>query len=128
MIAVITVSITTIVGTLLGSISGFYGGKIDRVMLLFFDAMYSLPTAILALLVVTMIGRGILNISFAMVLPMLGSYYRMIRSITLIVKERTFIEAEKALGASNLYIIVKHIAINLLITLSSVKPHLEFIF
>lgn len=118
MVAAITVSITTIIGILLGSISGFYGGKIDRVMLLFFDAMYSLPTTIMALLVVTMIGRGILNISFAMVLPMLGPYYRMIRSITLTVKERTFIEAEKALGASNIYIIVKHILPFFISTLS----------
>ena len=133
-IAAITVSITTIIGIFLGSISGFYGGNIDRIMLLFFDAMYSLPTTILALLVVTMIGRGILNISFAMVLPMLGPYYRMIRSITLTVKERTFIEAEKALGASNLYIIGKHIlpffisTLSVLISMSTARTILTTAF
>jgi len=108
-IALLSVFLSFIVGTPLGSISGFIGGKLDRILSIIMDSLYAFPVIILALLIATMLGPGISNTSIAIAAASVPSYYRVIRSITLSLKERTFIEAEKSMGASDRYIILHHI-------------------
>jgi ABC-type dipeptide/oligopeptide/nickel transport system permease subunit len=95
-------------GATLGAASGYFGGKIDRAALMGIDALYSFPYLILALLILVMLGPGISNTAIAIAVPLLTQYYRLVRSITLELKERTFIEAERALGASSGYILLTH--------------------
>jgi peptide/nickel transport system permease protein len=63
----------------------------------------------MALLVAVMLAGGYLNLALAVAIPTIPKYYRVIRSITLSVREKTFIEAERALGAGRLYIVFHHI-------------------
>ncbi len=107
-VAFLAVGESLCVGASLGAISGYFGGKIDRAALIAIDAIYSFPSFILALLIVVMLGTSVFNIAIAIALPLLTQYYRLIRSMTLEMKERTFIEAERALGASSRYILLNY--------------------
>lgn len=110
LIAALAVTESMVAGTTLGAISGYFGGKVDRVLLLFVDALYSFPAFIMALLIVVMLGGGIENTAGAVAIPLLAQFFRIVRSITLEVKERTFIDAEKGLGASSSFILWHHVS------------------
>lgn len=121
-VSFLAVLISLASGTILGSISGFTGGKVDRVLLLFIDALYSFPYYVLLLLVAVTLGPGVVNTALAIATTFTTQYFRIVRSITLSVKERTFIEAERVLGASKWYILLVHIApsyVSTLIVLTS---------
>ncbi len=109
-VAFLAVSLSLTVGTSLGSLSGYYAGKLDRALLLVMDALYAFPSMITGVIVSVMLGPGLVNTALAIVIPLIGPYYRIVRSITLSIKQMTFIEAERALGASRIYIITRHIA------------------
>ena len=109
-VAFLAVSLSLLVGTSLGSLSGYYAGKLDRALLLVMDALYAFPSMITGVIVSVMLGPGLVNTALAIVIPLIGPYYRIVRSITLSIKQMTFIEAERALGASKPYIIARHVA------------------
>jgi len=109
-VAFLAVSISLLVGMSLGALSGYWAGKVDRVLLLVMDALYAFPSMITGVIVSVMLGPGLVNTSLAIVVPLIGPYYRIVRSITLSIKQMTFIEAERSLGASKLYIVSRHIA------------------
>jgi peptide/nickel transport system permease protein len=98
------------IGLLLGSSSGFFGGKLDRLLMLFMDALYVFPNFILMLIMAIVLGQGIWQSAVAIAIAGIPGRFRMIRSLTISVKERGFIEAERVLGASNWHIIRHHIA------------------
>ena len=108
-ISLIAVGTSLIIGLILGSASGFFGGILDRVMMLIMDALYIFPTFIYVLVMVVVLGPGIWQTALAISIGRIPYNYRLIRSLTISVKERGFIEAERVLGAGNWYIIRKHI-------------------
>ena len=109
-VALIAVGVSTTIGLFLGSISGFFGGPVDRILMLIMDSLYVFPGFIFVLLMAVVLGPGIWQTALAVSFGRIPSNFRMIRSITISVKERGFIEAERILGASNMHIIFKHIA------------------
>jgi len=109
-VSLIAVGVSTTIGLFLGSISGFFGGPVDRILMLIMDSLYVFPGFIFVLLMAVVLGPGIWQTALAVSFGRIPSNYRMIRSITISVKERGFIEAERLLGASNMHIISKHIA------------------
>ena len=109
-VSLIAVGVSTTIGLFLGSISGFFGGPIDRILMLIMDSLYVFPGFIFVLLMAVVLGPGIWQTAIAVSFGRIPSNFRMIRSITISVKERGFIEAERILGASNMHIIFKHIA------------------
>lgn len=109
-VSLIAVSVSLTIGLFLGSISGFFGGPVDRILMLIMDSLYVFPGFIFVLIMAVVLGPGIWQTALAVSFGRIPSNFRMIRSITLSVKERGFIEAEKLLGASNMHIIFKHIA------------------
>lgn len=98
-----------IIGLTLGSSSGFFGGKLDRLLMLFMDSLYVFPNFILMLIMAIVLGQGIWQSALAIAIGGIPGRFRMIRSLTISVKERGFIEAERVLGASNWHIIRYHI-------------------
>lgn len=111
-IGFIAVGISLIIGLILGSISGFYGGVVDSVIMRFVDIMLCFPTFFLILAVVAIRGPSIVNIMIIIGLTSWMGTTRLIRGQILTLKEREFIQAARALGASNLRIIARHLIPN----------------
>jgi peptide/nickel transport system permease protein len=102
-------------GLIIGSIAGYYGGRIDRfVNVVLMNAFLSFPGILLAIAFVAFRGPGILNLVLALSLGGWVGYARLVRGQVLAAREREFVEAARALGASDLRIIVRHILPNII--------------
>lgn len=110
---VVAASLT--LGLIFGSIAGYYGGVIDRLLnVVVMNAFMSFPGILLAIAFVAFLGPGIFNLIFALSLGGWVGYARLVRAQVLAVREREFVEAARALGASNTRIIVRHILPNII--------------
>ena len=95
-----------ILGLIIGSLAGYYGGRIDRfVNVIVMNAFLSFPGFLLAIAFVAFVGPGIFNLIFALVIGGWVGYARLVRAQVLAVREREFVEAARALGASDLRIL-----------------------
>jgi peptide/nickel transport system permease protein len=102
-------------GLVIGSIAGYYGGGIDRfVNVVLMNAFLSFPGILLAIAFVAFRGPGIFNLVLALSLGGWVGYARLVRGQVLAAREREFVEAARALGASDLRIIVRHILPNII--------------
>jgi peptide/nickel transport system permease protein len=108
--AVLTVS----VGTSVGLIAGYYGGAVDQILMRIVDFAYGLPLLPTVIVFVAIIGPSFENIVLGIVLLQWRGSARVIRSQVLSLRERPFVKAAKITGASDLRIIVRHIAPNVL--------------
>jgi len=102
-------------GLIIGSLAGYYGGGIDRfVNVILMNAFMSFPGILLAIAFVAFRGPGIFNLVFALSLGGWVGYARLVRGQVLAVREREFVEAARALGASDLRVMVRHIWPNII--------------
>jgi peptide/nickel transport system permease protein len=102
-------------GLIIGSIAGYYGGHIDRfVNIVLMNAFLSFPGILIAIAFVAFRGPGIFNLILALSLGGWVGYARLVRGQVLAAREREFVEAARALGASDLRIIVRHILPNII--------------
>jgi peptide/nickel transport system permease protein len=102
-------------GLIIGSVAGYYGGGIDRfVNVVLMNAFLSFPGILLAIAFVAFRGPGIFNLILALSLGGWVGYARLVRGQVLAAREREFVEAARALGASDLRIIVRHILPNII--------------
>ena len=109
------VALSLALGLIIGSIAGYYGGAIDRfVNVVVMNAFLSFPGILLAIAFVAFRGPGILNLVVALSLGGWVGYARLVRGQVLAAREREFVEAARALGASDLRIIVHHILPNII--------------
>ncbi|PJA82101.1 MAG: peptide ABC transporter permease [Nitrospirae bacterium CG_4_9_14_3_um_filter_44_28] len=108
----VAVGIAALIGIMLGAVSGYYGGWIDRIIMRFIDVMLSIPTFFLILAVIAFIEPSIWNIMIVIGLTSWMGMARLVRAEVLSLKEREFVLAAKALGAGDANIIVRHIMIN----------------
>jgi peptide/nickel transport system permease protein len=108
--------ISSIVGVTLGLLSGFVGGAIDRVLSLVMDSIYSFPGLILAIAFAAMLGPGVVNITLAVAVIYIPTYFRLVRGQTLSIKEELYVEAARAIGARRWTIIGKYIFPNVIAT------------
>lgn len=111
-IGLVAVGIAAVIGVILGSIAGFYGGRVDTFIMRFVDVMLCFPAFFLILAVVAIVGPNIFNIMFIIGLTSWMGMARLIRAEILSLKTRDFVSASRALGASNLYIITRHLIPN----------------
>ena len=111
-IGVIVVGITALVGTILGGISGYYGGIVDEIIMRSVDIVLAFPSIILALVIAGLLGPGLFNVILALAVTHWPAYTRLVRGMALSVKEKEFVEAARALRASNFYIMRRHILPN----------------
>ncbi len=103
-------SLTT--GTALGWVSGFAGGRVDRVLSLIMDAIYSFPALVLAIAIVAMLGPGLANMIAAIAFVYIPAYFRVARSQALVIREQEYVEAARAMGGSSLRLLIRHVAPN----------------
>ncbi|WP_218973337.1 ABC transporter permease [Mesobacillus jeotgali] len=111
-VGVLSTLISMIVGTVVGIASGFYGGKADTLLMRITDVFLVLPWLPLALVLTAVLGANLWNIILVIGLTSWPGTARIVRSQTLSVKERQFIQRARSIGASNLYIMRKHILPN----------------
>src|SRR5438105_15225447 len=98
------------IGVIIGSLAGYYGGRLDRfVNVVVMNAFLSFPGILIAIAFVAFRGPGIFNLVLALSLGGWVGYARLVRAQVLAAREREFVEAARALGASDLRVIVHHI-------------------
>jgi len=102
------------VGVPLGLISGYFAGKLDRVLSLIMDSIYSFPGLILAITLAAMLGPGVINISIAIAVIYIPTYFRVVRGQVLSNKEELYVEAARSIGANSTTIISKYIFPNVI--------------
>lgn len=110
----VSTAISMLIGVPLGLVSGYFGGYIDRILSVIMDSIYAFPGLILAIAVASVLGPGIYNAAFAISVVYIPTYFRMVRGHVLSLKETLFVEAAKALGATNSRIMFRHILPNTL--------------
>lgn len=103
-----------ILGSALGLMAGYWGGRIDQLIMRAMDVMLSFPTLIMGLLVVAMLGPSMVNLTVAIALTVVPKFARVARAPTIAVKQRDYIEACRSLGYSDVRIMVVHILPNIL--------------
>lgn len=109
------VATSLLLGLIIGSIAGYYGGRIDRfINVVVMNAFLSFPGILLAIAFVAFRGPGIFNLVLALSLGGWVGYARLVRAQVLAVREREFVEAARALGASDLRVITRHILPNII--------------
>ena len=119
-VAILAAIISSIVGIPLGLISGFSGGAFDKVLSLIMDSVYAFPGLILAIAFAAMLEPGIINITFAVAVIYIPTYFRLVRGQTLTIKEELYVEAAKAIGAPGFTILGKYIFPNVIATIAVV--------
>lgn len=112
-VAISVVSICLAIGLILGSIAGYYGGKVDHILMRFIDMLYSFPGFLLAIALVSVLGPSIHNLILSMCVTGWASYARLIRGEVLHLKTKEYIQSAIALGSKSPRIIVLHIWPNL---------------
>ena len=113
LIAICTVIIGSVIGTFIGLFTGYYGGVADEIIMRFNDIILSFPSVLLALVIISILGKGKFKIIIALGILFIPSFARMARGETIKVKKMGYIESAKALGISNRRIIYKHILPNI---------------
>jgi peptide/nickel transport system permease protein len=113
-IAVMVVLISGVVGVALGAISGYFAGAIDFLIQKFVEVIWAFPPLLLAIAIMAFLGQGLENLILALVMQRWISYCRVARGQALSMRTREFVDAARALGASDTRIIVRHIMPNLL--------------
>jgi len=111
------VILSLIIGLPLGLFSGFYGGKFDSVVCRCCDVLLSFPSLLLAFLFVAALGRGITSAVTALGIVYVPMITRLIRSLTLVEKNKTYVEAVESIGFSRPYILFRHILPNCVYTM-----------
>jgi peptide/nickel transport system permease protein len=112
-VGIIVVTVSAVVGTLLGALAGYYGGWIDRILSGYvFNVFLAFPGLLLAIALVAFLGAGLNKLIFALCIIGWVGYARLIRGQVLKVREYDFVQAARALGAGDLRILFVHILPN----------------
>ena len=111
-VALKVVGFSVFVGILLGGAAGFYGGWIDELLMRFTDVILAFPDIVLAVVIVAVRGPSLENVMVAVTAVSWPSYARLMRGDVLSVKERDFVAAARAIGASDARILFRHIIPN----------------
>ena len=113
-IGISTTLLALVIGTIYGSISGYIGGRMDGFMMRVVDVIFALPDMLMIILVTVMMGRGIAGMFIALTLVSWVTVARLVRGEVLRIKEKAYVEAARALGASSQRILMQEILPNIL--------------
>jgi peptide/nickel transport system permease protein len=113
-VAIVTAAISAVVGVALGAIAGYVGGRVDYVIQGMVDISWAFPTVLLGIFLVAVLGRGLVNVMFAVGLGYWGLFARVVRGQVLSLREWEFVTAARAIGANDLRIMFEHILPNIL--------------
>jgi len=113
-IGIVSTLAAMLVGSAIGMLAGWHGGRIDTVTMQAMDVLLAFPSLILGLILVAMLGPSMLNIIIAIALTSIPPFARIARAPTIAIKEREFVLAGRALGYSDVRIVAGHILPNIL--------------
>ncbi len=108
----ISVGIAAITGTAVGLLAGFYGGKVDGILMRIIDVMLAFPGILLALAIVSVLGPSLRNLMIAVGISNIPFYARLVRGSVLVAKEQLYVEAARVVGVPIPVILVRHILPN----------------
>lgn len=111
-VGLFTVGIAMTVGGAIGAVSGYYGGKVDMVLMRVMDVFLALPGTILAVAIVGALGPWLINVLLAMSICRIPQFARIVRSSVISLRSQEFIEAARACGTKDIRIILRHIMPN----------------
>ena len=107
-----TVGIAMTVGSLIGAFAGYYGGRVDNVLMRIMDVFLAMPGTIMAVAIVGALGPGIINVLMAMSICRIPQFARIVRSAIISIRSQEFVEAARCCGSRDLRIIFRHILPN----------------
>ncbi len=113
-IGFVAVFISLLIGLFMGSISGYFGGKVDTVIMWIINVTWSIPTLLLVIAITLALGKGFWQVFIAVGLTMWVEVARVVRGQVMSVKQMQYVTAARALGYTNMRIIVKHILPNIM--------------
>jgi peptide/nickel transport system permease protein len=113
-VVLLATGLSLIIGVPLGLVSGYLGGRLDRVLLFLMDTVYTLPSLLLSVTLAFVVGRGVLNAAIALSIAYIPQYYRVVRNHTVSVKTELFVEAAQALGASTWTVLTRYLFLNVI--------------
>ena len=120
-IALVTVLTGTFFGILTGAVCGYFGGKVDEILMRINDVLFSFPSILLALVIVSLLGTGTMNVTIALGISFIPSFARIVRAEYKKQTSMDYVMSAKLMGAGNIRIIFVHILPNILpVLLSSV--------
>lgn len=111
-VGITTVGFAILVGTLLGAVAGYFGGSSDNFIMRSLDVLLAFPSLLLAIAIVSFLGKGIQNALLAIAIVSIPVYARVVRSSVLSVKENAYVSASRALGGSQTHILFRRILPN----------------
>ena len=113
-VVLLATAFSIVIGVPLGIVSGYLGGRLDRVLLFLMDTIYTLPGLLLSVTLAFVVGRGILNAAIAISISYIPQYYRVVRNQTHSVRTELFIEAAQAMGASTWVVLSRYLLLNVI--------------
>ena len=111
-VVILATLLSLVVGVPLGMVSGYRGGRLDRILLFLMDTLYTLPGLLLSVTLAFVVGRGVLNAAIALSIAYIPQYYRVVRNHTVSVKTELFVEAAQAMGASTWRVLHRYLFLN----------------
>ncbi len=106
------VGVGLLLGVLIGSSAGYYGGILDHLLMRTMDTLYAFPAVLLALAIMGILGQGLMNLVLAAAIPSIPGFARVTRSTVVAQREMVYVEAARACGASSRRIVWKHVLPN----------------
>ncbi|AFY75558.1 MAG: ABC transporter permease [Hydrococcus sp. C42_A2020_068] len=113
-VVLLATTLSLIIGVPLGLISGYLGGRVDKILLFLMDTIYTLPGLLLSVTLAFVLGRGILNVAIAVSISYIPQYYRVVRNHTTSVKTELFVEAAQAMGATPTRVLSRYLFFNVI--------------
>ncbi|MFB2922297.1 MULTISPECIES: ABC transporter permease [Aerosakkonema] len=113
-VVILATAFSLVIGVPLGLVSGYLGGRLDRVLLFVMDTIYTLPGLLLSMTLAFVVGRGVLNAAIAISISYIPQYYRVVRNHTVSVKTELFIEAAQAMGADTWTVLSRYLFLNVI--------------
>lgn len=95
----VSVGVSAVFGVIIGAVAGFFGGKVDMLIMRFLDIFYSIPSMLMAIAIAATLGSGMTNAMIALGISAIPSYARMIRGSILTIRDSEFVEAAQLVGA-----------------------------
>jgi peptide/nickel transport system permease protein len=115
-VVIVSLFFSIAIGVPLGLLSGYFGGKLDRILVLLMDALFVFPFLLLAIVIAFLladrVGQGILSAAIAITVVYVPLYFRVVRNHTISIREEPFVEAARALGARPFTVIRKYVFFN----------------
>jgi peptide/nickel transport system permease protein len=108
-VAVVAASLAFVVGGSVGLIAGYYGGAVDNLLMRLIDILMAFPYVLLAIAVVAALGPGLVNALIAIAIVNISFYARGVRAAVLVIRRMAFVDAARAIGASDLHLLVREV-------------------